>query len=285
MGETIGEVTREDNNFPKQLLEVHPLVEKLWYRGSWVSTTFNKCVAIVGSRRMSRYGKQVISEIVPKLVVAGYTVVSGLMYGIDQEAHKVTLENGGKCIGVLGWGIDYECEEGARKMEEKIVASDGLVISEYAPGTTSHRWMFPARNRIVAGLSKMVVIVEAAEKSGTMSTAKWAKKFGKELFAVPGNMFSDTSSGSNILIANQEAKLLTMKEVMGWDHSSIPLMRDECGRGAGGELLTLLKIDGPQSVNELSRRLGKGVGEISAQLLQAELVGKVAEERGMWKVV
>jgi DNA processing protein len=281
----INEITPNDAKWPKSLVLRTAKIEKLWYTGELNPAIFGKCVAVVGSRRMSRYGKQVISEIVPRLVLAGYTIVSGLMYGVDQEAHKVALASGGRCIGVLGWGIDYECEEGATKLGKQVVTSGGIVLSEYAPGTVSQRWMFPQRNRIVAALSSMVIIVEAAEKSGTMSTARWAKKMGKKIFAVPGSMFSDTSGGANRLIANSEATLLTMKEVLGWSNTGQAVATTSHTSSHSSAIMTLLKANGPMGVNELSRQTGVSVGEILSQLMQAELSGKVVEDRGVWKLV
>jgi len=280
----IKEITQSDNKWLKRLNLSRVKIERLWYRGEWKSELFERCVAIVGSRRMSRYGKQVIAEVVPRLSLAGYTIVSGLMYGIDQEAHRVALANGGKCIGVLGWGIDYDCEEGAVKLVQQIVERGGVVMSEYAPGAKSQRWMFLARNRIVAALAEMVIIVEAAEKSGTMSTAKWAKKLGKKIYAAPGSMFSDTSSGANELIASGEAILLTMKEVSMWCNDSAKVVIPSHKLGKHSEITTILKIEGPLSVNELSRKTKKQAGEILAELMTLSMVGLVEEERGVWKV-
>jgi DNA processing protein len=239
---------------------------------------------------MSRYGKQVLSEIIPKLVVAGYTIVSGVMYGIDQEAHKLTLEYGGKAVGVLGWGIDYDCEEGATKLEEKIVESGGLVLSEYPPGSRSQRFYFPRRNRIVVGLCEAVFIIEAGEKSGSLNTAEWAKKMGKKIYGVPGSMFSTTSMGINRLIASGEATLLTMREIeaMGGgavENSHLVGKNGHKLSDGGSEISIVLRLEGPQSANYLARKMEKSVGDILGELMQLSMQGMVMEERGVWKVV
>jgi len=283
VNEGIGEIYPEDNSFPRSLIKVAPNIKKLWYRGTFDDAIFDKCVAVVGSRHMSRYGKQVISELVPRLILAGYSIVSGLMYGIDQEAHKIALQNNGKVIAVLGYGIDYDCEEGATMLANKIVENGGAILSEYAPGSISQRWMFPQRNRIVVGLAESVFIVEAGEKSGSLNTAEWAIKMKKKIYGVPGSMFSSTSMGINRLIASGQAKLLTMKEVEEW--SGDASRHEDKVLQSHDELTTILKIDGPMSVNELSRKTGKSVGDLLAQLLQAELKGQVNEERSLWKVV
>lgn len=144
-----GIITRDDERFPDKLKTVKPSVKQIWYRGDWQSEIFEKCIAVVGSRKMSRYGKQVLSEIIPKLCSGEYTIVSGLMYGVDQEAHKLTLECGGRAVAVLGYGIGARSEEGASQLADKIVESGGVVMSEYPENLAPKRWMFLQRNRIV----------------------------------------------------------------------------------------------------------------------------------------
>ncbi|KKU21465.1 MAG: protecting protein, SMF familiy protein [Microgenomates group bacterium GW2011_GWF1_46_12] len=170
------EIDRDDKNFPEKLKSelVRPIVKKLWYRGKWNSKLFEKCAAVVGARKMSRYGKQALGEIIPKLCGAGYTIVSGLMYGVDQEAHKLTLECGGCAIAVLGYGTQ--------------------------------------RNRIVVGISDVIVVAEAGEKSGSLNTASWARRMNKPVYAIPGSVFSPTSEGTNWLVAQGLAKALTVTE-------------------------------------------------------------------------
>lgn len=230
---------------------------------------------------MSRYGKQVLAEIIPKLCGAGYTIVSGLMYGVDQEAHKLTLECGGVAIGVLGWGIEARAEEGAGKLIAKIVESGGLILSEY-PGQTSARiWTFPQRNRIVVALSEMVIVVEAGEKSGSLNTASWARRMKKPVYAVSGSIFSPTSIGTNNLIEMGIAKSFTLQNIVSEKVGRLKINFSEGEQ----EIVTLLKIEGPMGVNEMARRLGSGVGEVLARLMKLEMSGIVDEERGIWKML
>ena len=276
--------TRDE--LPEKLLAVRPPIKQLWYRGEW--PVLSKCVAVVGSRRMSRYGKQALVEIIPRLVESGYAIVSGLMYGVDQEAHRLTLENGGVAIGILGYGITYKSEEGANKLAEQIVASGGVIMSEYPGAAVCQRWMFPQRNRIVVGLSEMVMIIEAGEKSGTLSTAQWAQKMGKTVYAVPGSVFSQTSEGANYLVAEGLAKALTRSELDNLTHGIQREVRPgEAVNLAGrdGELVTYLRVTGPLGVNELSRGVQMDVGETLSCLLRLEMRGIVGEERGIWKTV
>ena len=290
-------VKNSDKNFPSKLRNVKPQVGKIWYRGRWPASAeatagkdkniFYKCAAVVGTRRMSRYGRQVVEEVVPRLVTAGYTIVSGLMYGVDQLAHKETLRAGGKAIAVLGYGITNKNEEEAWKLEQEIEKSGGLVLSEYEGESVSQMWMFPQRNRIVVGLSDIVVIVEGGIKSGSLLTARMARKAGKAVYAVPGSIFSTTSEGTNELIARGEATPLTLSELakltgtsndQGGSQSVIALVAGE------REIYESLKIVGPQSTNELGRHLTTPMKEILTLLSQMELKGLAVNERGVWRI-
>ncbi|RLB65978.1 MAG: hypothetical protein DRH04_09945 [Deltaproteobacteria bacterium] len=287
--ENTGYVGRVDEEFLPRLLTANPLVEGLWYRGDYAGQNWDKLVAVVGPRKMSRYGKQVISEVVPQLCAAGYGIVSGLMYGVDQEAHKVTLECGGRAVGVLGYGITHKSEEGARKLANDIVENRGVVLSEYEGKTAPKVWTFPQRNRIVVGLSEMVVIIEAGEKSGSLNTASWAVRMKKRILAVPGSVFSLTSVGTNTLIADGTAEALTrnkLRELTGKSFGSEgKVMHDKVRMSKGErELWASLKISGPSSRNELIRTVKKPMGEVMSTLSQLEMRGLVEEERGVWMI-
>lgn len=284
-----GIVERDDRRFPEKLRGVKPSVKQIWYRGKWQENIFTRCCAVVGSRKMSRYGKQVLAEIIPKLCDAGYTIVSGLMYGVDQEAHKLTLGCGGRAIAVLGYGLGAKTEEGAVKLADKIVEMGGVVISEYPEKMIPKRWMFLQRNRIVVALSEVVIVAEAGEKSGSLHTAGLAKKNDIDLYAIPGSIFSPTSVGTNNLVTGGIAKALTAAEL---DHlTNLPLNhlkeRETMTRMNDGEreIVTLLKIEGPMGGNELARALGEGVGEVLARLMKLEMKGIITEDRGMWKML
>ncbi len=277
----------DDLSFPAKLRDpkIKPAVKGLWYRGELRPEWFEKTVAIVGSRRMSRYGIQVLNEIVPKFVAAGFTTISGFMYGIDTEVHRLTMENGGNTVAMLGYGIDQGDIEVNSKM---------LIMSEYPALTPAQLWTFPQRNRIVVGMSDMVVVVEAGVKSGSLNSASWARRQGKPVFAVPGSIFSATSEGSNILISEGKAISLTLErlyQALGRDEEYLYSQKGRMNRqksrlsDSESTLVALLRLEGPQSTNELSRGLGKTVGEVSAMLMSLLLRGEVAEERGMWRVV
>ena len=293
MGDKPQYISSEDDLFPARLRLVKPTIKGLWSRGEWDPSLFVKTVAIVGSRKMSRYGVQVVQEIVPKFVEAGYTTISGFMYGIDTEVHQLTLDAGGRTVAVLGYGIERDFDIEQRRMYQKIRESKGLIISEYAGTARGQTWTFPQRNRIVVGLSDMIVVVEAGLKSGSLNSASWARRQGKPVFAVPGSIFSNTSEGSNVLISEGKAISLTLPRLYQALELDESILYSEKGRNnrqkqilteAESTLVALLKLEGPQTVNELARTAGRPVGEVSALLMTLLLRGEVGEERGMWKV-
>jgi DNA processing protein len=271
---------------PKRLKKVSPSIEGLWYRGNTKLVRHEKLVAIVGSRRMSGYGKQVLSEIVPRLVEMGYVTVSGFMYGVDIEMHRLTIEHGGETIGVFGWGIDAPIIPENENLYHKVIESNGLFLSELPPNQLGTLWTFPARNRIVVGLSDIVIVVEAGIKSGSLNSAEWARKMGKPVFAVPGSIFSNVSEGCNWLLSQGLAKPLTLDFFDPKKYSKKVRIRRRSHSLSNAEsiLLTRLRLEGPQSLNELARSVGQPVSEVSAALTQLLLLGEVREAKGLWQL-
>ena len=200
-------VTIEDKDYPEQLKKIKNAPETLYFRGKIKPDEV--CFAIVGTRRYSSYGKQVAMEIAGNLSESGLTIVSGLAPGIDTFAHTAVVEQGGRTIAVLGTGLDeksiYPKEN--IKLARKIVELEGLLISEYPPGTRGTRFSFPQRNRIISGLSKGVLVIEAKQKSGSLITANYAFSQKRKVFAIPGSIYSLNSHGTNFLI-KQGAKLV-----------------------------------------------------------------------------
>ena len=171
---------------------------------------FENSLAVVGSRDMSLYGKEVIAKFVPDLVSNKITIISGFMYGVDVESHQKCLECGGKTVAVLGCGLNVLTSKENDSLYTKILENGGLVISEYEANLKPTRWSFPQRNRIVAGLSTLgVLVVEAKLKSGSLITAKIGQKQGKKVYVIPGQITSETSEGTNYLIKNNLGKMVT----------------------------------------------------------------------------
>lgn len=210
--ENIRVITLRDKEYPEYLAEIYDPPHLLYYKGK-LNASGNINIAIVGARKYTHYGKQIIEKIVPALVANNITIVSGLALGVDTEAHNATLENGGNTIAVLGTGIDTQCiyPSANRHLAEKIIANDGAIISEFPLGTPPLKHHFPQRNRIIAGLSIGTLVVEAGERSGALITARNALDQNREVYAVPGNIFSPVSIGPNNLI-KQGAKTVTKAE-------------------------------------------------------------------------
>lgn len=207
--EKINYVTWEDADYPKLLKEIYDPPPLLYYRGI-ISDNNNFSLAVVGARNYTAYGEKIINDLIPVLVAYGFNIVSGLAYGIDALAHQQTVINNGRAIAVLGSGLDwksvYPYEN--RKLAESIIANQGAVISEFPLLTPPLSFNFPQRNRIVAGLSKGVIVIEAKDRSGTLITANFALEQGREVMAVPGSIFSETSNGTNDLI-KKGARVIT----------------------------------------------------------------------------
>ncbi len=166
-------------------------------------------IAIVGTRQITPYGRYVTQQFTKELVAAGFVIVSGFMYGVDAVAHETCIDNGGKTIAVLGYGLDAPYYPRSHALlAKKLLAHGSCLVSEYAPHVHAHASHFPRRNRIVSGLSLGVLVTEAAVRSGTMITARLAAEQGREVFAVPGPFDSLYSEGTKELV-NQGAKLVT----------------------------------------------------------------------------
>jgi DNA processing protein len=205
--EEIRKIAINDKEYPEALriIKNPPLV--LFIKG--IIDLADYFFAVVGTRNPSAYGKQTAMEITARLVDAGLTIVSGLAPGIDTLAHVSAVERNRKTIAVLGTGIDKKSIYPKENigLAERIVETGGCLVSEYPPGTSGSRFTFPQRNRIISGLSRGVLAVEAKEKSGTLITANYALSQKRKIFAVPGSIYSDNSKGTNMLI-KKGAKLV-----------------------------------------------------------------------------
>ena len=206
--ENIKVLIKDDPFFPKLLHETYPAPTILFYKGEMQSDEF--ALAVVGARRATDYAKCVVPIFINALVGAGITIASGLALGVDTIAHQATLIARGRTIGVLAGGLDrgtiYPPEN--KDLVDKIIDSSGCVFSEYAPYILPMKQNFPARNRLIAGVSRGVLVVEAKETSGALITAKFGLEQGKEVFAIPGSILNQNSGGTNNLI-KQGAKLVT----------------------------------------------------------------------------
>lgn len=278
-------IARSDARFPKRLRAIFDPPPVLYLRGAGDPELLRgRAVAVVGARSCSPYGAQVARMLGRELAAARLLVVSGLARGIDGEAHRGALEAGGPTVGVLGCGIDrdYPAVNAtlSRRMEE-----EGLVVSEYEPGVEPAPWRFPARNRIIAGLCEAVVVVEARERSGALITADFALEEGREVFAVPGEITSALSAGTNALLKLGATPLTGAGDVLdalGIDRATARV--DPEVSETAQRVLALVR-DGAAAADDLTVRASLDAGAVSVALTELELAGLVAAADGVYRAV
>lgn len=198
----------DDGVYPSLLREISDPPITLYVKGAWAECLEQPCIALVGSRRCSTYGQNAALMLARDLAQHGVTIISGLARGVDAAAHRGALEAGGRTVAVMGTGIDQVYPRDHRKLLGEILDNGGAIVSEFPLGTPPAPQNFPYRNRVISGLSLGVVLVEAAENSGSLITARLAMEQNREVFAVPGNITSRNSFGTNYLIKGAGAKLV-----------------------------------------------------------------------------
>ncbi len=207
----IGIVNLYDNMYPSNLKQIYDAPAILYYKGNKELLKKNNMIALVGSRECSNYGKKVSFKLSYELAKKDLIIVSGMAKGIDSYSHLGCINAKGKTIAVLGNGLDQIYPKENIKLYNSILNNEGLILSEYVIGTKPQKLNFPARNRIITGISRALVVVEAKEKSGTANTVDFALEQGKDVYAIPGNIISENSKGTNELI-KQGAKCITCTE-------------------------------------------------------------------------
>jgi DNA processing protein len=264
------------SELPPLLRAIHDPPEQLFVRGNGEAELLSRpAVAIVGARACSPYGEQVARMLGRELAAAGLVVVSGLARGIDGEAHRGALDGGGDTVAVLGCGIDRDYPAAHARLA-RAIAERSLIVSEYEPGVEPLPFRFPARNRIVAGLCAATVVVEARERSGALITADFALDEGREVFAVPGEVTSRLSDGTNALLRLGATPLTCAADVLeAFGIESEPPQR------AAHPLLDLL----PASADELAQKTGLAPGELAAALAELELAGLAVEGEGIYRAL
>ncbi len=281
-------LTWDSEAYPSYLREIDGAPHLVYVHGS-LEEIDRWAVAVVGTRRLTSYGRQVTQELVTGLVLNGVTIVSGLARGVDAIAHKTALEHGGRTIAVLGSGPDCIYPPENRSLARQIVNGHGAIITEYGLGVQPEARNFPPRNRIISGLSLGVIVVEAGERSGAGITARFALEQGRDVFAVPGNINSPASIGTNRLI-QQGAKLVTgvddvleeLNLAMVLEHSAVQLALPETEDESA--LFAYLSAQ-PVHVDDLSRATGLSSSVVSSTLTLMELKGMVRQVGGMNYIV
>lgn len=228
-----------------------------------------ECIAVVGTRRVTSYGKLVTKRIVPDLVHANLVIVSGMAFGVDSLAHELAIENGGETIAVLGTGVDVCYPTSNKKLYEKII-ENGCVVSEYPLGTKAAKQNFPARNRIVSGLCRATIVVEAPIDSGALITARMAAEMGRDVFAVPADIDRKMSEGCNWLLKMGATPLTSSSQVL--EYYGVSSKKEE-------EQDDFLKIfdGGPVLAEQIAEKLKIGLSEVLSKLTEYELNGVVVK--------
>ena len=268
-------------DLPPLLRAIHDPPPKLHVRGNGdVALLARPAVAIVGARACSPYGAQVARLLGRELGSAGVVVVSGLARGVDGEAHKGALETDGHTVAVLGCGIDRDYPAVHAGLALRI-AERSLVVSEYEPGIEPAPWRFPARNRIIAGLCAATIVVEARERSGALITADFALEEGREVYAVPGEITSALSAGTNGLLRLGATPLTAAADVL----ETLGIVVPAPARPVVGEIAASLLERLPASVDELVRAGALTAGEVAAALAELQIAGVAAEGDGLYRAL
>ncbi len=276
-------ILSSDERYPDQLRQI-PSAPRLLYVLGDGALLSRPSVAVVGTRRSSAYGRRAARVLAGDLAAAGVSVVSGLALGVDTAAHRGALDEDGPTVAVLGCGVDIAYPQRNAGLRSE-VAQRGALVSEYPPGTPPTAGNFPARNRIVSGLSIATVVVEAGVKSGALITAKCALDQGRDVFAVPGSIFSQGHAGANGLLAAGAAPALSAQDVLDLlelSHLAVdarsqrPAAHSELEAGILRELASE-----PVHIDELGRRAGLSTVEIARTLAVMELRGLVENTGGM----
>jgi len=282
----ISVVTWDEPGYPYLLKEIYDPPPLLYYQGD-LGVLQNSCLAIVGSRRHTVYGKEIAYKFAGKLTNYGLTIVSGMARGIDTWAHRGALEGEGKTAAVLGCGLNICYPAENRNLKERI-SERGVVVSEFPPGVGPMPKHFPQRNRIISGLTLGTLVVEASARSGSLITAGFAVEQGREVFAVPGAVGSPFSRGCHKLLKEGAKLVETVEDIL--EELIIPLSRESLPEavpsqqniaGKGNELLDLIPYE-PLLLEEIILQSKKSPAEVSVLLLELELSGKIRQLPGKY---
>lgn len=277
-------ITWHDADYPPRLKHIYDLPPLLYVKGD-LRPDDERSIAVVGTRKPSPYGVQVAEKMVRDIADAGVAVVSGLARGVDGIAHNAALNAGGRTIAVLGSGVDVIYPREHQRLAARI-AENGALVSEHPLGTRPDARNFPRRNRIMSGMTLGTLVIEAGEGSGALITAGQALEENREVFAVPGNIFSPSSAGVNRLIRKSEAKLVTnCKDVL--EELNLTAVSRQIQMAAlfpedetEAELLRYITYD-PVHIDDVCRSSGKETAHVSSTLAMMELKGLVKQVGGM----
>jgi len=269
-----------DKDYPLRLKKIPDPPKQLYIEGNL--SVINFPLAVVGTRKISDYGRQTTEYFVKDLVRAGITIVSGLALGVDGLAHRIALENNGRTIAILGSGLNHIYPTAHKKLAEKILIAGGALISEYPPETPPYKSNFPARNRIISGLSLGVLVVEAPKNSGALITADFALKQKRKIFVVPGRIYDKNSQGTNELIKKGAQLVSESKDILKILNIKPILQKTEITRNLLSEEKMILEIltKEPTSIDKITQKTKMPVGVTLSLLTQMEIKGLIKNTGG-----
>ena len=275
----------EDNRYPERLKEIKDPPEKLYFKGEWDEGIFRNCLAVVGSRRITSYGKIITNSLVTQIASAGITIISGFMFGVDAHSHRAAVESCKRTIAVMPCGIDVIHPAYQKDLYDEILENNGLIISEFEGNHPPAAWTYPKRNRIVAGLSQATLVIEAAEKSGTLITAKLTNENNRKLFAVPGPLTSKNSIGTAKLIKDGAEIVTSANDILKFYNMTkkISNVPDNELNNLEQRIFEQLNHESLE-VDSLARILNISVSELGKTLSLMEIKGILFKERGKYHV-
>lgn len=283
-----------DKKYPKALKEaLKNLIASqgpkiFYYKGTWDEGIFRNCLAVVGSRHLTFYGRKATEQIVTEVAYAGVTIVSGFMYGGDEAAHSAAVKCGGRTIAVMPCGIDLIHPPNQKELYQEILDNNGLIISEYEGAVQPQNFTYVQRDRIVAGLSKAVLITEAALNSGSLITAGYAKKYGRKIFALPGPITSEVSKGTLKLIKEGAEPVSEANDILSFykilvSQKKSPASSSPLGSASAGSLeqkiLEHLRRE-PMKADDMARLFAVPVAQIGTTLSLMQLKGFINQDSG-----
>jgi len=279
-------ITRDDPRYPILLKQIYDPPRELRVRGR-LPPSDALSLAVVGSRKPTPYGERVVRDLVEPITRSGIVIVSGLAYGIDAAAHEAACRVGGTTVAVLGSGVDTKSifPAGNRALAERIIDAGGAVISEFPDGTPPLKHHFPIRNRVIAGIAKGTLVVEAAAKSGSLITARSALENGREVFAVPGAIHSEMSEGPNNLIKMGARAITSPEDILSVFGQEVKKTTTHHEPGSPNEatILAVLTIE-PLHIDDIIRASGLDSSQTSSTLTLMEMKGSARHVGGMYFV-
>ena len=288
--EQINAISIEDDDYPYLLSKIYDPPPLLYFKGN-IKSINQFALAVVGSRKVTTYGIQVTQDITSKLAMNNLIIVSGMAYGVDTLAHQTTLNNNGITIAVLGSGLKKENIYPATNVNlmEQIIKKNGVILSEYPPNVPALPSHFPQRNRIISGLSKAVLVIEAGEKSGALITARYALEQGRDVFVIPGSIYSQMSIGANNLIKKGAALVTNAKDILEAlnlgqvkqfveNKTIVPKSKSE-------KIIFALLSKEPKYINQIIEKSGLDTATVNSTLTIMEMKGTVKNLGGMQYVL